>query len=220
MNSVIKKIEKVLRQKYPEGTAAGLLAQASCQEMSVQTFQEQLGLTLPVAFCEFYEWAMHTYFPKKEASTKIELSHFDEEYIPSLSKLLSSTQNWRAIQAMYPLREWKSGFVVIGSWNSCNVKVIDTKGEVGSPGCVLYWDFKGGDSYYIIHQSFEKHLETMYARLENDCYFPPANDDEIEDFHVGTIGEKIDKIKQAVNKGYPQYIRDWLLVIGLLIVLH
>ena len=208
MSLVIKEIENVLRNNYPEGYGHAFVCTGADKTLSIAEFKEKISLPVPELFYQYYEWLQTVSFPQKDVSSLVSLSHFDEEYISSLSKLLDSTKNWQDIQKKEPTREWKSGFVKIASWNSCYVKVIDTLGEVAKAGSILYWDFKGGSSYRVIHEDFEMYLKTILERLKQNLYFPPSDENEEarDEFFEGEIRDTIEDLVKNLNKNAIKFI--------------
>jgi hypothetical protein len=208
MNNIIVEIENILQNQYPAGFGALFVAGIKKHIISIEDFKKEIQLSLPNIFYEFYEWANQVQFTKTDISDKVQLDYDDENYLPSLKSILQETQEWQAIQAQQPDREWKGGFVAIGGWNSAYVQVIDTLGEIGKAGCVLYWDYKGGSTYHIIHQDYEAFLKTKLALLKANLYFTPhwKLEEEFEDFMEGEKREQIEAIKQKINQKSRQFI--------------
>jgi len=208
MNSTILEIENVLKNNYPEGYAYTFLCRGVDKTLSMAEFKEKIKLPVPELFYQYYEWLQNVNFPQKDISDLVGLSHFDEEYISSLFTLLDGTETWQEIQRKQPNREWKQGFVEIASWDSCCVKVIDTLGEVAGVGSILYWDFKGGGTYHVIHNNFEMYLKTILERLKQNLYFPPSykDDEAVDDFSYGETRDKIQALVKTLNKESIQYI--------------
>ncbi|KOY87581.1 hypothetical protein AD998_16855 [bacterium 336/3] len=210
MNTIIQEIENILRNNYPNGYANAFVCEGFEKTVSLEEFKDKLGLPLPDLFCEYYQWLQSVEFPKEDVSNLVGLSNFDEEYISSLSELLDRIEDWQDIQKKQPQREWKNGFVEIASWDSCYVKVIDTLGEVANSGSILYWDFKGGGGYAVIHENFEMYLKTILERLKQGIYFPPsyADDEGVDDFSYGETRDKINNLVKELNKDAIKFI-DW-----------
>ncbi len=205
MNAIISEIEQTLRSHYPSGFGAVFIGDAQRSDITLNEFREELlkmGLELPDAFYEYYNWLMTVEFDDDDVSDQTQLGYDDSEhYTPSLSDVLSSIRDWRDIQEDQPDREWKSGFAAIVSWNSCYQLVIDTKGEVAPAGGLLYWDFKGGDKYEVVYQNFEMFLKTKLELLKQKLYFPPPSSDDAacDDFMYGETREKIEAVVRKLN---------------------
>lgn len=199
LRPVIEEIDQTLRTQYPAGFGAVFVGGAKHGALTVEHFKKAIGLELPEIFYQYHKWLMTTDFDDADVSEQTELGYDEANYAMSLQAILRTTEEWQRLQADDPSREWKSGFVEIASWNSCYVMVIDTEGEIGEQGNVLYWDFKGGSTYYIIYQNFEMLLRTKLELLKENLYFPPASDDAREDFYDGETRRKIEEIERRLN---------------------
>jgi hypothetical protein len=209
MNNLLKNIETCLKEDYTPAFYRRYIGSAQVDELSLDDFKTQIGLTLPASFYEYYEWLLQ--LPKPEGKP---ISIFDKDEIEhfacSLKTILRDTKKWQEIQQKQPKREWKAGFVALNSWNDCYQLVIDTLGEVGKAGCVLYWDFKGGGQYIIKYDSFEKFLETKLALLQAQLYFPPdseTDEEAYDSFMYGEVQDQIKEIEDEVNQGVKKHIK-------------
>lgn len=99
-----------------------------------------------------------------------------------------------------PDREWRDGFVAWNCWNSAYQMAIDTKGIInGTPGCLAYWDFKGGSHFIVKYKNFEYLLLTILELIKRKLYFPSYNDEKFEDFNCGRTRELIDFFITKIN---------------------
>jgi len=210
-NPIIQEIEMVLTTQYPEGFAYKFLGKNANtyirKSMSVDDFKKQIGLELPESFYQFYEWLLNIEFSEKDISNQTYMDYHQHQII-TLQSILEDTKYWQEIQAKDPKREWKTGFVALLSYNSAYQMIIDTLGEInGQKGCIAFWDFKGGSSYYVDYIDFDHYLKSKLELLKQNLYFPPSlNDDNIDedeytydDFVYGEPSQKINSIIEQMN---------------------
>jgi len=96
------------------------------------------------------------------------------------------TQKDAANQPCY----WKTGFIPLLEDQAFGLLVVDMQGYFGGQaGQLVYFDYKCGGGYTVVHESIARWLETNIALLERGVFFRAETPAEIQ-AHV-RIGAKI-----------------------------
>ncbi|MCI5057466.1 MAG: SMI1/KNR4 family protein [Flavobacteriales bacterium] len=195
MNPVLSDLEDCLRKQFTPREQNGFLVNGNTKTISLEKFKEDLGIELPDLFFEYYNWLLSVEF-ENHMGKKMDLSdtYFN---ICSLAQILRGTKMWQEIQQDDPSREWKQGFVFLSDWDSSNQMVIDTKGIIGKPNCILYWHYAGGAEYLIEYENLEMYLKTKIELLKRGLYFP--KDDNWGDFCYGNQNDQIKNFVRDFN---------------------
>lgn len=202
--NTIQEIEKTLREQYAPGFGSLYLGEVHYQTTTPEIFKKDIKLELPLSFYAYYQWLSTAKFEYKDIPHLSHLVFDDFHYVRSLNSILDTTKSWQAIKEVDPACGWKSGFVEIVSWDSCYVMVIDTLGEVGEKGNMLYWDFKGGETYHILYPTFELFLKTNLEKLKQNLYFPPplSDPEQRDDFYNGDKYRRRTALENSINGAY------------------
>ncbi len=172
MHPIIQQIENELRQNYPKRFGNIFLGEVQKNKIEIGDFKNQINLQLPEIFYEYYEWMSNVVFEDSGVSKKKQSGGNHEHSNLSLQSILAATKEWQDIKKYNSNCKWKSGFMTIVSWGNSYEMVIDTKGEVGKPGTLLYWNFKGDGEYIVKYEDFESFLQTKLELLEEKRFFP------------------------------------------------
>lgn len=196
MNTTIENLQNEL-QNLGSDYFTAFVRFAGAGDLSVEDFRQQIDAELPEVFYEFYAWAQTSAQQLSPDQPVTEIAD-DGPFLPNnLALILADTLDWRKIKAEQPDREWQDGFVSVQNWGSAYTMVVDTLGKVsGRKGQIVYYDFKGGGSYWVAYDSYEEYLQAICNEIKTKSYFP--NDlnpdikeilDDTEDFEYETVSD-------------------------------
>lgn len=195
MNTTIENLQAELQNAGPSYLAA-FAGYAGKGDLTVEAFKQQVAAELPDIFYEFYTWAQQT-AQHTQAGEKAEMED-EGPFLPNdLALILADTQDWAKIKSEQPDREWQEGFVSIQNWDGAYCMVIDTLGKVsGVKGQIVYYDFKGGGSYWGVYNSYEAYLQAVCSQIKSKSYFPGDLSpdikeilDDTEDYEYNTVSD-------------------------------
>lgn len=209
MHPIIQQIENELRQNYPKRFGNIFLGEIKKNKMEISDFEKQINLPLPEIFYEYYEWMTNVLFEDFWIPSETEPIGNHEHSNFSLQSILSATKEWEEIKKHNPNCKWKSGFMTIASWGESYEMVIDTKGEVGRAGNLLYWNYKGDGEYIIRYKDFESFLGTKLNLLEEKKFFPVQAEMKKVAFGKLMDGNITEKIMAMEKEIYENAEKAW-----------
>lgn len=123
--------------------------------------------------------------------------------IESATRLVSMWQEIKAEKvATNKPCYWKDGFIPLLEEQAYGLIIVDTRGYFGGKaGQLVYFDYKCGDGYTVVHESIARWLETAIALLERGIFFRAES--------VRDIQARV-KTQQAINGRYTRRFRHSL----------
>ncbi len=127
----------------------------------------------------------------------------DSGHFVSIESAIMLAEMWREIKVEKDAANqpcyWKEGFIPLLEEQAHGLVVVDTRGYFGGEaGQLVYFDYKCGDGYTVLHASIARWLETAIALLARGVFFRAEAFQEIQ--------ARV-KIQKAVNGRYTQRFR-------------
>lgn len=126
----------------------------------------------------------------------------DSGHFVSIESAVILAEMWREIKAEKAAAQqpcyWKEGFIPLLEEQAYGLVVVDTRGYFGGKsGQLLYFDYKCGDGYTVVHESIARWLETAIALLECGVFFQAES--------VKDIQARV-KIQKTINGHYIRHL--------------
>ncbi len=122
----------------------------------------------------------------------------DGGHFVSIESAVMLAEMWREIKTEKDAAQqpcyWKEGFIPLLEEQAYGLVVVDTRGYFGGEvGQLVYFDYKCGDGYTVLHASIARWLETAIALLERGVFFQAKS---VKDVQACV------KIQKAINGRY------------------
>jgi cell wall assembly regulator SMI1 len=164
--------------------------------------------TLPEEYIALYGWKnglqnlRDGWVSEFEEDAWYESVPLDESgHFVSIERACMLVEMWEEIKAEKDAATqpcyWKRGFVPLLEDQGFGLLVVDTRGYFGgNVGQLIYFDYKCGNGYTVVHESITRWLETNIALLERGIFFKAETYAETE--------ARI-QISAAINGDYTQH---------------